>query len=280
TLGLALKLYNIFEVNNEEPPGLEIYGEGAEILSSRENNTFLSTIDIFAKAFRCILPPLKIRVWNSIPLCKGLGSSATAIVAGLLVANSISGKKLTKKELLKYAVEIEGHPDNVSAAMFGGCTVSLFYNDKIVVKKIPFPDSLSLIVAIPEFDVPTGLSRTRLPRSVPFEVATRGLARIGTFIASIVEKDLEELSFILEDELHEPYREEFIPNYNRIKREILERGAIGVMISGSGPTIVILTCRDKSDTLYKSISEIFTSYDLNVKLLNLEIDDKGAVLEV
>jgi len=280
TLGLALKLYNIFEVNDEEPPGLEIYGEGMQFLSIRENNIFLSTIDTFSRTFKCVVPPLKIKIWNSIPICKGLGSSATAIIAGLLIVNSMLDKSLTKEELLTYAVQIEGHPDNVSATMFGGCTVSLFYNGRIVVKKIPFPDLISLIVAIPEFDVPTGLSRMKLPNSVPFEVAARSLARIGTFIASIIEGDLDDIPFILEDELHEPYREEFIPNYNRIKREILRSGALGVMISGSGPTIITLAYKNRFDSIYKSVSDIFANYNLKVKLLNLEVDNKGAVLEV
>jgi homoserine kinase len=280
TLGLALTLYNRFEVSDEESSGLEIYGEGNKSLCNRENNAFLSTLDSFAEIFNYKLPPLKVKIWNSIPICKGLGSSATAIVAGLIIANNILGKDFTKEELIRYAVEIEGHPDNVSAAMFGGCTVSLVYNGRVVVKKIPFPNSVSLIVAVPEFDVPTGLSRTKLPNSISFEVAARSLARIGTFIASIVTEDLKELSFILEDEFHEPYRESFIPNYNRIKREMLESGALGVMISGSGPTVVILSYKNDVKFISHLVSDIFNRYNMKVKVLNLEIDQEGVVSEV
>jgi len=280
TLGLALRLYNRFEVSDDELPGLEIYGEGSEALCNRENNAFLSTLNYFTKIFNYKLPPLKVKIWNNIPIYKGLGSSATAIVAGLIIANYILGKNFTKEELIKYAVEIEGHPDNVSAAIFGGCTVSLVHNGRVVVKKILFPNFVSLIVAVPEFDVPTGLSRTKLPNSISFEVAARSLARVGTFIASLVTENLEDLSFILEDEFHEPYRGSFIPNYNRVKKDILDAGALGVMISGSGPTVVVLSYKSNVKSISHSVSDIFNRYDMKVEILNLDIDQEGAVSEV
>lgn len=280
TLGLALKLYNIFEVSDTDPPRLEINGEGVEGLYKTEDNVFLRTLEYFYRLHNLTPPSLNIKILSNIPIGKGLGSSASAIVAGLMIANSLLGKGLSKEELLEYAVKLEGHPDNVSSAFLGGCTISLVSNGRVLVKKVPLPENISIIVAIPYFDVPTNSSRKILPEQVPLDVTVRGLAKIGMFLVSLITNNLKDLPFILEDELHEPYRARFIPNYNRIKKELLSVGALGVIISGSGPSIVILTEGEKTEEILKSTNFILTENNIKAKVLNLEIDYEGAILEV
>lgn len=280
TLGLALRLYNIFEVSDIEPNRVEINGEGASELCNIKNNAFLKALNYFYGLYNLTPPPLNIKISSNIPLCKGLGSSASAIVAGLIIGNEILGKGLSREELLKYAILLEGHSDNVSPALFGGCTISLVSEGKVIVKKVPLPDNLAVIVVVPYFEVPTEPSRKILPEFIPREVTVRGLAKIGMFLVSLMTNDLKDLHSILEDELHEPYRARFIPRYNEIKRELISVGALGVMISGSGPSIVILTERGETERLVESTSVILAKNNIEAKILNLEIDYEGAVLEV
>lgn len=280
TLGLALRLYNIFEVSDEGSDIVEINGEGIDELYNKENNIFLKALDYFYSLYNLTPPPLHVKISNNIPLCKGLGSSASAIVAGLTIGNELLGKGLSKEELLEHAVLLEGHPDNVSPALFGGCTISLVSRGKVIVKNVPIPDDLSVIVAVPYFDVPTESSRKILPECIPIDVTVRGLAKIGMFLVSLMTNSLKDLHTILDDELHEPYRARFIPNYNEIKRELLSVGALGVMISGSGPSIVILTEKEGSKELVESTDFILSKNNIEAKILNLEIDYEGAVLEV
>ncbi|HOP55382.1 MAG TPA: homoserine kinase [bacterium] len=280
TLGLALKLYNIFEVNDSETDFIEINGKGVECLYNRENNIFLKALDFFYRLYNLNPPPLSIKISINIPISKGLGSSASAIVAGLMIANNLLDKEFSREELLEYAVKLEGHPDNVTPAFLGGCTISLVSDGKVMVKEVPLPDDLSIIVAIPYFDVPTEPSRKILPNSVPLDVTVKGLARIGMFLVSLITDNLKDLPVILEDELHEPYRARFIPNYNGIKKELLSMGALGVMISGSGPSIVILTEREKVEELVELAGFVFNKNNIMAKILNLDIDYEGAVLEV
>lgn len=280
TLGLALKLYNTFEVRVAERDVIEVVGEGSEELIKRKNNSFIKAIEYFYRLYNLPLPHLAIRILSNIPVCRGLGSSASAIVAGLMVGNTLTGKNLSKETLLRYAVELEGHPDNVTPAMFGGCTISLVTNGEILVKKIPFPEEIVVIVAVPQFNVETELSRKLIPDCVPLDVTIRGLAKMGMFINSLLTKDLNDLPLILEDELHEPYRAKYIPNYKKIKEELISRGALGVMISGSGPSMVILSKRDNAKQLKEDIELILFKNNIVSKIFDLEIDKEGALLEV
>lgn len=280
TLGLALKLYNVFEVKTSESYAIRVVGEGEKELAKRENNSFIKAIEYFYRLHRIVLPCLDIKIFSNIPICRGLGSSASAIVAGLMTANMLTGKNLTREELLNYAIELEGHPDNVTSAMLGGCTISLISDGRLIVKKIPFPEEIAVIIAVPQFNVETEVSRKLLPNCVPLDVTIRGLAKIGMFIASILTKDMKNLPLILEDELHEPYRAKYIPNYKKIKEEIISSGALGVMISGSGPSIVILSRRDEVKRLKGSIEKILFENNVESKIFDLEIDNEGALLEV
>jgi len=280
TLGLALKLYNVFVVKTAESYTIEVIGEGERELTRRENNSFIKTIEYFYRLHKMALPCLDIKIFSNIPICRGLGSSASAIVAGLMTANTLTGKNLTREELLNYAIELEGHPDNVTPAMLGGCTISLISNGRLMIKKIPFPKEIAVIIAVPQFNVETETSRKLLPDCVPLDVTIRGLAKMGMFIASILTRDIKDLPLILEDELHEPYRARYIPNYKKIKEEIISSGALGVMISGSGPSMVILSKRDDVKQLKEDAERILFNYNIESKVFDLEIDNDGALLEV
>ncbi len=280
TLGLALKLYNVFEVKTSESYAIEVIGEGERELTRRENNNFIKAIEYFYRLYKMAPPCLDIKIFSNIPICRGLGSSASAIVAGLITANILTGKNLTREELLSYAVELEGHPDNVTPAMLGGCTISLISNGRLITKKIPFPEEIAVIIAVPYFNVETEMSRRLLPDCVPLDVTIRGLAKMGIFITSILTKDIRDLPLILEDELHEPYRAKYIPNYSKIKKEIISSGALGVMISGSGPSMVILSKRDDIKRLKEDIRRILFKNSIESRIFDLEIDNEGASLEV
>ncbi|MBC7319661.1 homoserine kinase [bacterium] len=280
TLGLALKLYNTFEVKISHLDNIEVVGEGKEELVKRENNSFIKTIEYFYRLHNMTPPHLVIKISSNIPICRGLGSSASAIVAGLMVANALTGKNLPKEVLLKYAVELERHPDNVTPAMLGGCTISLVSNGEIIVKKIPFPEEIAIIVAVPQFNVETELSRKLIPDCVSLDTTIRGLAKMGMFVTSLLTKDFKHLPIILDDELHEPYRANYIPNYKKIKEELISSGALGVMISGSGPSMVILSERDKVKQLKEDIKAVLFRNNIVSKVFDLEIDNEGALLEV
>ncbi len=251
-LGMALQLYNSVEMTTTDA-GLyiDVQGEGAGEISRDESNiVYLAAMRVFKQVgYKC--GGLKIKLLNNIPVSKGLGSSTAAIVGGIIAANIISGQQLNQREMLNMACAMEGHPDNVAAAVFGGIAVAVPVDGEIKHIKIEPPKKMKAVVAIPEFNLPTKISREALPQQVSFNDASFNLARLALLVAALGQGDMALLGVSMEDRLHQPYRSNLIPGMKKVIAAARLAGARGVSLSGAGPTLAAFT-----DDNYEHIARV------------------------
>lgn len=279
TMGLALDMYTevIMEAGGE---GIRITseGEGSEELSSSEDNLIYKCAKKLFDSVEYEPKGLSLRIINGIPLSRGLGSSASAIIAGLLAAREISAANISDYELLKMATEVEGHPDNVAPALFGGFVLSRMEGKEIIYRKIDVDDKLLAVVAIPEFELPTEKSRAILPRTVSREDAIFNIGNASLLVYSLLMKDYSLLRKAMNDRLHEPYRIPLVPGLEEVKRRALGAGAFSAALSGAGPTVIAFADEHSSESVRTAMEEGFRSagIDSDVRILNLQ--NKGAIV--
>lgn len=244
-LGIALELYNYVEMR-EGPPGVmvETYGEGAgELPAGEDNLVYRAAAEVFRMA-GLRLPGLHLRLENHIPLCRGLGSSAAAIVGGMLAANRMAGNPLTPQEILSLAADMEGHPDNVTAALSGGITISCLHQERVVYARIPPPRNLQAVIAVPFFPLSTRLAREILPSEVPMGDAIFNIQRTSLLVAALCTGNLELLEVAMTDRIHQPYRQGLVPGLLEAIDSARAAGALGVTLSGAGPSVVAWVAGD------------------------------------
>jgi len=219
-----------------------------------------------------------IRMKNNVPISRGLGSSSTAIVAGLTAANEILGAPFDKNRLLKLATELEGHPDNVAPAIFGGFTVSVM--DKGEVQTFSFLPriKLKLVVAVPDFELSTRLARKVLPKNVSLKDAIFNVSRASMLIAALVEGHEELLPLAFDDALHQPYRKKLVPGMSEVFTAARNAGALGAAISGAGSCLIAFTTAASGleNKIASAMVETFKAHDVKSSALILDVDRHGA----
>ena len=214
-----------------------------------------------------------------IPVSRGLGSSASAIVAGILAANELSGKKMTQKDIIDWATELEGHPDNVVPAILGGMSVSFQAEGKVFTTQVPVPAQLAFAVMVPDFELSTKLAREALPKTYSKADCIHNLSRAAYLVASFNAGSLVGLREALNDKIHQPYRISLIKDGKYILEKSRQLGAAGEFISGAGPTLIALY--DKSDSAFKTkLEETLNQLTSKWTLLDLNVCRQGARIEV
>ncbi|PKM47656.1 MAG: homoserine kinase [Firmicutes bacterium HGW-Firmicutes-8] len=277
TLGMALKLYNIVEME-EAKRGLHINveGDGADkIPRDASNIVYISAAKVF-KTVGFEPKGLRIRMINNIPLARGLGSSAAAIIGGLLAANILSGGRLGEKELLNLATEIEGHPDNVAPALVGGIVVTVQADNEIKYYKIEPPPKLKCVVAIPNFTLPTKLAREVLPQSVSLTDAVYNIGRTALLVTALIKQDFNMLSAAMDDKIHQPYRANLVPGMKKVFAAAKLAGARGIALSGAGPALIAY-CDDNTGLIATVMKETFLQSGIYARVIELEPNPVGAV---
>jgi len=219
----------------------------------------------------CTLPPCYVTMHTEIPLARGLGSSASAIVASIELVNQLCGLNLTEEEKLDFAVKIEGHPDNVAAALLGGFVISVKMGEETKYKKLPKLD-MDLVVYIPSFELKTDESRKVLPKQFKMKDAATASAISNLMVSSLLTGDYKLAGKMMESDLfHETYRAKLIPNYYEIRSHARELGAYGTVISGAGPTMISFVPQGEGEKIAEKMRTIFPDYDIE----KLEIDEEG-----
>ncbi|MCS7227496.1 MAG: homoserine kinase [Endomicrobia bacterium] len=250
-LGVALSLYNEFEVKvvNTTREKLKIFTDGVdkELIPKDETNHFYRALKKVFEVTKNKPPNLEIYIKNNIPLQRGLGSSATAYVGGVVAGNILCGEPLSEYELVNLAVELEGHPDNVVPCMFGGLCVTAKVDKKIKFVKLSAPKDLSVLVIIPDKKIPTQHARKVLPLKVKFKDAVKNVSNVSLFLAAIMSKKYELLKYATVDFLHQPYRKKLMPWMDKVFNVCLENKALCCMLSGSGSSIVALYKKTELD---------------------------------
>lgn len=240
SFGLALGLYNEFEGDLAAAWSVEIGGEGAGRLSSGSDNQVLRAMSrVFAEVGQ---PDLAAEVvcHNGIPVGRGLGSSAAAIVGGLVLGDELTGAHLGKRRLLELAAEIEGHADNVSAALYGGFTIAYDSGDGPEVARVDPAGGLAALVVIGEQELPTADARAALPATVPHADAALNAGRAALVALGIATGSRQQLEAGLRDEIHERYRQTLIPDLEAVRSLLEAIGAGRAVLSGAGPTVLAL----------------------------------------
>ncbi|MBM7623858.1 homoserine kinase [Sporohalobacter salinus] len=278
-LGMALNFYNIIEVKEiDNGLHIEIEGLGAEELSADKNNLVYQTMNyLFSKAD--YKPKgLKIKLINQVPISRGLGSSATIIVGGLVLANILAGTPFSDDQLLNFATEIEGHPDNVAPALLGGVVISVITEDEeIIYKKLEVPE-LKTVVGIPDFQLSTTEAREVLPAQVTFNDAIFNCSRIALLVSALISKDYELLATCFEDRLHQSYRQELVPGMNEVIKGAKDAGALAIALSGAGPSIVALTLENEVE-VGETIVQIFARHGTEANYKITEPTSSGVLVE-
>jgi len=283
-LGLALKLYLNLEIEEiEKGLVIEYQGEGAEKFSVKKKKDTLiwKSINLILKrTYKDIHKKgLKIRVFNEIPVTRGLGSSASAIIGGIVGAARLCNIDLTNQEMLELALSLEGHMDNIVPALIGGLTLAYKTGqEEIKWTRIETPLDLRIVLAIPEFTLNTEEMRKVLPQKITLSKAIFNLSRSALLVNALQNSDWEVLAEAMEDRLHQPYRAPFIPGIEDMFLRIKKTGLAGVALSGSGPSVVSLTKVGSEEVMSKIMKDAFLNAGITCRILVLEADLEGTKL--
>lgn len=275
-LGMALGLYNTVEMETTSR-GIEltVEGEGAERLQGEAERSLVVRAAEAAFAHLGVpRPGLKIHLKNEIPLKRGLGSSATACLAGIIGAAELTGRRLSHAEILRLALLLEGHPDNITPSLVGGLTASCLSGGEVRYVKIPFPEAISVVAVIPDRQLSTAEARRALPRQVPFADAVYNVSRAALLVGAMVAGDLSLLDEATRDRLHQPYRAKLLPGMVEVLEVARQGGALAAFLSGAGSTVAALVSQG-AETVGAEMAEAWSRTGLRAEVKVLAIDREG-----
>lgn len=280
-LGMALELYNMVEmIPTSRGLTIEITGEGAADVPRDERNLVYQAAQRVFHQLGYSPAGLKLRLSNQIPVARGLGSSTSAIVGGVIAANLLAGGRLSVKEIINLSSSIEGHPDNVAPAVLGGIVVSVQAEGEVKFLKIQPPQNLKGVVAVPDFTLTTKTSREALPTQVAFQDAAFNVGRVALLVAALQQGDLGLLGTAMEDRLHQSFRSSLIPGFKKVLAAAKLAGARGVTLSGAGPTVIAFA-DSNFDLIARVMGDTFRQNGVKSKVMVLKPSPVGArALEV
>lgn len=279
-VGIACTIYNDLAVTLTQTPGLtiDIQGEGAGAIPANEKNIVWKAVQRVFQEAGFSYQGVHIAMHNHVPMARGLGSSAAAIVGGLVAANALTGNQLTQQRIFDLATEIEGHPDNVAPALFGGITLSTVEETEErharCLRFVP-PSELHLVVAVPAFTLSTKASRQVLPKSVSMNDAIFNISRTAILIGALCQGEFSHLRYALQDKLHQPYRQKLIPGMPEVLAAAVEAGALGAVLSGAGPCLMAYTV-ENVEAVGQAMIAAFARHQIQAVYHKLAIDTRGA----
>lgn len=283
-LGAALSLQNQFRFSldsSSDTFNITVSGLEAERVATDESNL---AYQAFIKLYQYIgqsPPPVAIAITLKIPLARGLGSSATAIAAGLVGANVLAGSPLSMEEMIDLAIAIEGHPDNVVPALIGGCRLATLATDGTwAIADIPWDASVVPVVAIPDFELSTAEARRVLPQDYSRADAIFNMGHLGLLLRGLETGREDWLRAALQDRIHQPYRQALIKGYEAVQTAALDAGAYGLVISGAGPALLALTHNDQAAEVAIALSTAWIGQGISVQTQVLHLDQTGAVISL
>ncbi|MDZ8031584.1 MULTISPECIES: homoserine kinase [unclassified Nostoc] len=277
-IGAALKLYNEFKFTRLEEGGLTIHVTGieAERVQTDESNLLYQAFVKFYQHIEQTPPTVKIEIKLDVPLARGLGSSATAIVGGLVAANQLEGATLSQSQVMELAIAMEGHPDNVVPALLGGCRLAATSGAGWEICDVPWHKDVVPIVAIPNFELSTSKARGVLPTEVSRADAIFNTAHLGLLLRGLETGNGQWLKTALQDKLHQPYRKALIPGYDALNIAAVSAGAYGMVISGAGPTLLALADKLHSKEVEAAMLAAWQEEGITAEVRSLSLDTQGA----
>ena len=275
SLGIALTCYNEYEFSIEDKN--DIVFEGVEKEFQNKNNIiFMAMKKVFDK-YNFSFDGLKIKIIKQdIPISRGLGSSSSCIVAGLIGAFALMGKDVNKEEVLDLAVEIEGHPDNVCPAIFGGLISAIMLDDKrIIYNSVNVKEGIKFIALIPKFKLSTEKARAILPSEVTFNDCIYNISRVALLISVFANGNYELLEEANKDKIHQPFRSKLIKDFDIVYNKAIELGGLSCFLSGAGPTLMTII-KEEDNKFIDKFKKIMNESNIDWDIKELIIDKQGA----
>jgi len=281
-IGAALTLYNQFKftcLDTSLPEGVRITVTGAEatLVNLSADNLVYQTFLKYYQYLNQTPPSVQIEIELGVPLARGLGSSATAIVGGLVGANQLAGEPLSQVELMNLAIALEGHPDNVVPALLGGCRLAAKREDtnSWEICDVPWHTEVLPVVAIPNFELSTQAAREVLPRDYSRADAIFNIAHFGLLLRGLATGRGEWLQTALHDQIHQPYRKTLIVGYDAVASAALAAGAYGMVISGAGPTLLALVPSSQATAVVAAMAVAWQEEGVKAQVQTFSVDTQG-----
>ena len=288
-LGMALPIYNIITIEETVLPGtgveINVISENEAVdelsiehMELNENSLVYKAVELLYNSIGQTPSELKINIHSNIPIARGLGSSSSVIVGGLIAANELLGRPADEAALLSIATEVEGHPDNITPAIVGGLVLSSQEDDcTVVYRKLNWPSDWAITLCIPEYELETNISRSVLPGEVPMCDAIFNAKRLAMFVEAVNTGDSELMKFALQDKLHQPYRAKLVPALDKIKENLRhEDNVLGCVLSGAGPSILVISHKNNIDKIHSIIKETWADLNVKADIRLLNIENSGA----
>ncbi len=273
--GMALEIYNIFRLRLTTESQRSARVPAAWTMPTNRDNLVLQSASRLFKEVGFEPQGLHLDFELDIPMARGLGSSSSAIIGGLVAANAMVGEPFDRSALLEMAIEIEGHPDNVTPALIGGMTLSYKTGEVHRYLNLPCPSDLRIVLAIPGFELGTAQSRSVLPSEIRRRDAIFNSSRTALFVAAMYEKRYDWLAIAMEDQLHQPYRSSLVPGMAEAIAAGYEANALGVALSGAGPTLIALVQGD-TQAVATVLQQTFHQHGVNCDIRTARPDTDGA----
>lgn len=276
SLGVALTMYNKAEFELIDS-GIDIQiMDDATFLPTGENNyVYKSFKKVYDEAGKKV-PGVRIKLWSDVPVTRGLGSSSSSIILGLMGANKFLGEPFSRDELVTMATEVEGHPDNVAPALLGGFVAAIYENEKVIYSKAEVPENICFAAIIPDFYMQTKAARGILPRFIPFKTAVYNLSHASLVTAAFMQGRYDLLKYAVKDRLHQRYRFPKIKSGEYVARSARRYGALCSYLSGAGPTIMAIVEKENVEQFASSMNKLISTNLKGWKLVMLNADNKGA----
>lgn len=276
-LGAAVTLRDRFRVELADRPSVLFSGEDAEALAQEAAPLVPRAAEAVARrAGR--EAAFAIRADLAIPPARGLGSSAASIVGGLVAANHLLGTPLTREALLEMAAEIEGHPDNVAAALLGGVVIVAAEDGHLRYGRVLPRLDLHIALAVPDRRIATEEARALLPRTVPLQDAVFNLSRAALLVTALLTGDAALLPAALDDRLHQPYRARLLPGFSAVVAAAREAGAYGAVLAGSGSTVAAFVPAARASMVGEAMRQTFRRHEVAADIRLVQIDPDGAIV--
>lgn len=290
-LGFALPIYNTITIEETVLPGtgieINMMSEEESIdemvfdsIPKDENNIVYKAVEMLYNSIGQEPSELRINIQAQIPIARGLGSSSSIVVGGLLAANKLLNFPADETALLAIATEVEGHPDNVAPAILGGFVLATQEDDgTITYCKLHWPEEWDISVCIPDFELSTEIARSVLPKEVPMQDAIFNTKHLAMLIEAVNTKDEKLMKAALKDRLHQPYREKLVPGMKEIMEAFKhEDGVLGCVLSGAGPSLLIISHKYDLDKIKSVVKDIWEKQNIKADVRSMKVEEQGAVI--
>ncbi|ASA23750.1 homoserine kinase [Paenibacillus donghaensis] len=282
TLGMALSMYAWIEMEEAEETVIHLYGDEMKGLALDKSNLLYQVAQLVFAEAGVSVPELAISMYSEIPLTRGLGSSASAIVGGMAAANALIGSPLSDAVLFNMATKLEKHPDNVGASLFGGIITAIWDGEVADYVKLAPPSELEALVIIPEFELATTKARGVLPTEISVSDAVYNISRTSLLTAALASGRFDLIGKAMQDRLHQPYRAALVPGMEKLLAEAPQHGALGIALSGAGPTLLCLVDRreKRKDELEAFLVQTMADQGIPAQTCWLSLCTEGVTVEL